>query len=97
MELLISVLPVVFTGLSTFLVWYGQQIVKANKSTKSALKVLMRHEMRLMYEKWSEKCYITIEAAGEFDEIYDIYTNLGGNGKGTEIKKQIDLLERRSK
>lgn len=95
MELLIGVLPVVFTGLSTFLVWYGQQIVNTNKSTKSALKVLMRHEMRLMYEKWSENGYITIEAAGEFDEIYNIYTKLGGNGKGTEIKKQIDLLERR--
>lgn len=95
MELLISVLPVVFTGISTFLVWYGQQIVKTNKSTKSALKVLMRHEMRLMYEKWSEKGHITIDAAAEFDEIYDIYHSLGGNGKGTEIKKQIDRLERR--
>lgn len=95
MELLISVLPVVFTGISTFLVWYGQQIVNTNKSTKSALKVLMRHEMRLMYEKWSEKGYIPIEAAVEFDEIYEIYHSLGGNGKGTEIKKQIDKLERR--
>lgn len=90
LEILNNCLPVVFTGISTYLVWRFQNKHKGNK----AMMILMRRELRELHEKHMAAGSISSEELGEFQEIYEVYHELGGNGTGTVWKKDVEGLNR---
>lgn len=57
--------------------------------------VLMRRELRELHDQHMEAGKISPEALGDFNEIYEIYHELGGNGIGTVWKNDVEKLERR--
>lgn len=91
-DILTIILPTVCTGASTFIVWFLQQRVKDNDIIKKSLMLMMRRELREIYEVLKDKEKLTLDEYGEFEEIYQTYHALGGNGKGT---KMYDDLKRK--
>lgn len=58
--------------------------------------LLMRRELRDLHTTYMEKGYISDEELGSFEEIYEVYHGLGGNGVGTVWKTDLERLERRT-
>lgn len=55
--------------------------------------ILLRRELREQYKNIVEKTYVSIEELEEFDEIYEIYHELGGNGTGTKMYEYVHKME----
>lgn len=94
-EIVMTVVSIAMTGLSSYLVYVAQTSYKSRKGNDKAMKILMRRELRELHDEHMEKGHITDEALGEFLEIYEIYHELGGNGRGTVWKNDVEKLERR--
>lgn len=94
-EIITAIVSGVMTIVSGVLLYRVQNTDKKKKNGDKAMMILMRRELRLLHEKWMEKGYVTDTALGEFEEIYEIYHSLGGNGTGTVWKTDLENLERR--
>lgn len=94
-EAITTLLSVILTAVCTFLVWKAQNTVKKKTGIDKAMMVLMRRELRLLHARHMERGYINDEDLGEFEEVYEVYHSLGGNGQGTVWKNDVEKLERR--
>ena len=79
------------TAITNMIFTMMKSINKKQTPEQKAMNVLLRRELREQYKSIVEKTYVTIEELEEFDEIYEIYHNLGGNGRGT---KMYDFLHK---
>lgn len=95
MSILNTVMTAIMACASSVILFKMQSRDKKKTITEKALVCLMKRELRLLHEKWMEKGYVTSTALGEFEDIYEIYHELGGNGEGTVWKNDIERLERR--
>lgn len=95
LDLITAIVSVVLTGVSTYMVWHLQNTDKKKKNNDKAMMLLMRRELRELHEKHVSEGFITSEQLGEFEEIYEVYHSLGGNGTGTVWKNDVEKLERR--
>jgi len=72
-------------------------MLKNNKKKQTpeqkAMIVLLRRELREQYKGIVEKDYVTIEELEEFDKIYEIYHDLGGNGRGTKMYEYVHKMK----
>ncbi len=93
-ELITSCISIVLTGLSSYMVWHAQNVVKRKTNNDKAMMLLMRRELRELHDKHMEDGYISSDDLGEFEEIYEVYHGLGGNGVGTVWKNDVERLER---
>lgn len=93
-EMITTLLSVVLTAVCTFFVWKAQQTVKKKTGTEKGMMILMRRELRMLHDHHMSNGKISTEDLGEFEEIYEIYHNLGGNGIGTVWKNDVEKLER---
>ena len=55
--------------------------------------LMMRRELREIYEVLKDKEKLTLDEYGEFEEIYQTYHDLGGNGKGTKMYEDLKRKE----
>lgn len=62
-----------------------------------ALMLLMRRELMELHNTHISEGYISDTELGNFEEIYEVYHGLGGNGIGTVWKNDLEHLERRPK
>lgn len=96
---MLQIVSVIVSGLMTMvsgvILWKVQNSDKKKKGSDKAMMLLMRRELRLLHEKWIAKGYVTDIALGEFEEIYEVYHELNGNGVGTVWKNDMEKLERR--
>lgn len=90
-----DIICVILTGICTYLVWFMQNREKKKKNVDKAMKVLMRRELRELHDEHMRAGFIKPYQLGEFEEIYEIYHALGGNGTGTIWKEDVEKLERR--
>lgn len=81
--------------MSTYLVWRAQNVVKKKNNNDKAMMLLLRRELREFHQVHMEAKCISDEDLGTFEEMYDVYHSLGGNGIGTVWKKDLESLERR--
>lgn len=95
MNIIQSVITVVLTAVSGYLVWVAQQLFKTKSLTNKAVQVLMKKELRDIHDTCMRQGFITAEQLGEFEEIYKIYHEAGGNGTATVWKTDLEHLERR--
>lgn len=94
-EILILIVPVVCSSVCTVLTVRADHKVKKKSNTDKALMFLMKGQMRMRYEKFMADGYIDDADLGTFEEMYEVYHNLGGNGTGTIWKNDLERLERR--
>lgn len=64
-------------------------------SDNISTRVLLRHNIDQMYDKFMAQGYITLKESEEVFETYDAYKSLGGNHTGEEKYKAIMALPRR--
>lgn len=57
--------------------------------------LLLKRELREIHEDCMRKGVIADYELGLFEEIYEVYHGLGGNGTGTVWKNDLEKLERR--
>lgn len=95
LDLITTVVSVILTGVSTFLVWHLQNREKKKNNSDKAMMLLMRRELRELHDSRMKDGFISSDSLGEFEEIYEVYHNLGGNGVGTVWKEDVEKLERR--
>lgn len=86
------VTPIVsaITGYVTFMLKNKKQ---GETLETKAMIILLRRELREQYHNLTDKQAITIEEMEEFDEVYDIYHALGGNGAGTKMHDFVHKMK----
>lgn len=56
--------------------------------------LLLRCQLRNLHDRFMNKGNISDEDLGSFEEMYEVYHGLGGNGIGTVWKNDLEKLER---
>lgn len=84
-----AIIVAVVTPILSAITGYVTFMVKNKKQGETletkAMIILLRRELREQFQTLSSQQSITIEELEEFDEVYEIYHELGGNGTGTKM------------
>lgn len=94
-EALITVLSAVVAPLMGLLVWQMQRLITKKDHSDRAMKLVLRVMMEDKHEKFMSQHFINSDELAEFREMYDVYHALGGNGRGSVWKDDLEKLERR--
>lgn len=78
-----------------FLTVRAEHKVKKKGNAEKAMMLLLRGELREFHRRFMSKGYISDDDLGSFEEMYEVYHNLGGNGIGTVWKNDLEKLERK--
>lgn len=95
-EIVILVIPIVCSATCTFLTVRAENRVKKKGNSEKAMMLLLRRELREFHKQYMDSGKISDTELGTFEEMYDVYHNLGGNGVGTVWKNDLEKLERRT-
>lgn len=95
MEIVSSAINIVLTGVVSYLIWFMQQQSKKKANYNKSQMVLMRVVLKILHKEYTERGWISLDEYEEYNETYEVYTSMGGNGTGTRMKKDIDELELR--
>lgn len=76
-----------------YLVWYMQKRFGIKSAHNKAIQLLLRRELKEIWNKCMHKKNVTIDELNEFEEIYVAYHELGGNGIATKWHKEMLELE----
>lgn len=90
-QIILAVAPTLATALLGYVAICIKHIMQRGGKTDTALRVLLRREIDEMYDELKDKDAVTIDELHEFDEVYEIYAKLGGNGRG---KMKYNLIHR---
>lgn len=91
--ILVAVFPTIITALLGYIGFIVKSIHLNNKSSDKAITILLRRELTQLYDQYKEEEFLTVDEVDEFDEIYDTYASLGGNGKGTMMHDKVHKME----
>lgn len=93
MSIVNTILSIVLTGVVSYLTWLMQNVNKLKSNYRIAVVALLRNDLKQMHKEYMARGYVTIDEYEEFNELYKVYSGLGGNGTGTRMKNDIDKLE----
>ena len=88
MQLLIVIAPIVVTALLGYISAGVRVLWHKKHEEDSIMKVLLRREIDELYDELKDKEFLTVGELHEFDEVFNLYAGLGGNGRG-KIKYQL--------
>lgn len=92
-SIILAVAPTIATAVMGYVTFLFKTIVTSNKRTDKALSLLLRIDLERMFDNYKAKGSITIDELNDFDEVYAVYTSLGGNGKGTTMHNKVHEME----
>ena len=92
LEIITTIISIVTTALSGYLVWWLQQNKSKKDYTQEALKILLKSELKKVYIELVKKGFVTFDELENANEIYEAYHNLKGNGTGTKMIEEIRKL-----
>lgn len=84
-----AVIGVLLTALWGFFVGFVKSAYKKQKATDDGLRSLLRADMIRTYEKAAEKGYAPIYIRDSFEDCFESYVALGGNGVITDIHTKL--------
>lgn len=76
-----------------YLVYYLKKKDAHKDNASKALALLLRREMNELYQNLREKDEISRDEFNEFEELYNVYHFLGGNGSGTQMYNKVKEKE----
>lgn len=83
---------IVLTALTSYIVWLLKKQRSDREGTNKAVALLLRRELNELHERFMEKEHISSGQFATFQDIYDTYHDLGGNGTATrwyeDVKKK---------
>lgn len=89
-------LPIVATS---FMGWVGVLLTKQQKERSANSRgtmLILRYMLSRYHVEYTHKGYVTQGQYHEFEELYDAYHDLGGNGAATHMWEDIKKLPIRS-
>ena len=92
LEIVTTIISIVTTALSTYLVSWSQQNKSKKDYTQEALKILLKSELTKEYIELIKKGFVTFDELESVNEVYEAYHNLKGNGTGTKMIEEIRKL-----
>lgn len=90
-------LPIVLTAFMGYIVWLLQNQKKDRDANSKGTMLLLRVQLIEYHDKYTQMGEIPSYAYHNFQEMYDAYHALGGNGMVTKMKEEIEELHLKKK
>ena len=90
-------LPIVLTSVLGYVVWLLKEQKKERDANSKGTMLLLRVQLIEYHDKYVELGEIPLYAYENFNEMYEAYHNLGGNGTVTKMHNEIQELHLQTK
>lgn len=89
MDILNSVLNIILTAVMGYVIWLLQNHKKRKDDTREALVILLRETIEWRHGLYIDRESLTREEYHDFENIWTVYSRLGGNGTGERMWNEI--------
>ena len=90
-------LPIILTSLMGYIVWLLKRQKNDRDANSRGTMLLLRVQLIVYHDKYMKLGEIPSYAYQNFQEMYDAYHQLGGNGMVTKMKNEIEELHLKQK
>ena len=90
-------LPIILTALMGYIVWLLKKQKRDRDANSKGTMLLLRVQLIEYHDKYMRLGEIPSYAYENFNEMYDAYHALGGNGMVTKMKQEIEELHLKKK
>ena len=90
-------LPIILTALMGYIVWLLKKQKRDRDANSKGTMLLLRVQLIEYHDKYMRIGEIPSYAYENFNEMYDAYHKLGGNGMVTKMKQEIEELHLKKK
>lgn len=90
-------LPIILTALMGYIVWLLKKQKRDRDANSKGSMLLLRVQLIEYHDKYMRLGEIPSYAYENFNEMYDAYHKLGGNGMVTKMKQEIEELHLKKK
>lgn len=90
-------LPIILTSLMGYIVWPLKRQKNDRDANSRGTMLLLRVQLIEYHDKYMKLGEIPSYAYQNFQEMYDAYHQLGGNGMVTKMKNEIEELHLKQK
>ena len=90
-------LPIILTALMGYIVWLLKTQKRDRDANSKGTMLLLRVQLIEYHDKYMRIGEIPSYAYENFNEMYDAYHKLGGNGMVTKMKQEIEELHLKKK
>ena len=90
-------LPIILTSLMGYIVWLLKRQKNDRDANSRGTMLLLRVQLIEYHDKYMKLGEIPSYAYQNFQEMYDAYHQLGGNGMVTKMKNEIEELQLKQK
>ena len=90
-------LPIILTALMGYIVWLLKKQKRDRDANSKGTMLLLRVQLIEYHDKYMRIGEIPSYAYENFNEMYDAYHKLGGNGMVTKMKQEIVELHLKKK
>lgn len=90
-------LPIILTALTGYIVWILKRQKKDRDANSRGTMLLLRVQIIEYHDKYVREGKIPSYAYENFDEMYQAYHELGGNGMITKMYEEVQELHLREK
>lgn len=85
-------LPIVLTSILGYVVWLLKEQKKERDANSKGTMLLLRVQLIEYHDKYVELKEIPADVYEHFNEMYEAYKDLGGNGMVTKMHSEIQEL-----
>ena len=97
MQTYLVALPIILTALMGYIVWLLKKQKRDRDANSKGTMLLLRVQLIEYHDKYMRLGEIPSYAYENFNEMYDTYHKLGGNGMVTKMKQEIEELHLKKK
>ena len=97
MQTYLVTLPIILTALMGYIVWLLKKQKRDRDANSKGTMLLLRVQLIEYHDKYMRLGEIPSYAYENFNEMYDAYHKLGGNGMVTKMKQEIEELHLKKK
>ena len=90
-------IPIILTALMGYIVWLLKKQKRDRDANSKGTMLLLRVQLIEYHDKYMRLGEIPSYAYENFNEMYDAYHKLGGNGMVTKMKQEIEELHLKKK
>lgn len=90
-------LPIILTAIMGYIVWLLKNQKKDRDANSKGTMLLLRVQLIEYHDKYMSIGEIPSYAYENFNEMYDAYHEMGGNGMVTKMKEEIEELHLKKK
>lgn len=92
-EIVLTTYNIALPILLGYIVWLLKQQKRDRNANSRGTMLLLRVSLMEYHDKYVELGHIPSHAYQNFNEMYEAYHDLGGNGMITKMKKEVDKLD----